>query len=113
MSKIDEWKNAKQTREEAENWLNMRNQLCRYDGTNYASRIDVHAKMYMCGQQFVGDKNYHEPPLPLVNEFCHMISEEWLPFAQRAIEKLKEKENKCLVAAKIELEEAQHAMKEL
>jgi hypothetical protein len=98
-------------RSELLKWWGMRNAIARYDNKPYllVTRFSAHPEaLQFCGQQYAGDKNYHECPAWFVDCFLKELENRKYDLAgaafERAIEEINAKIDKLKKSIMAELE---------
>lgn len=86
MTPMENFDKATTQRRRLKAWWAMKDLLAAYDKSNYVLRIDFSkpSMVAFCGQQFAGDRNYHDAPEFFRDEIVSVLNSMSYDIAQKA-----------------------------
>jgi hypothetical protein len=110
MEKFEAWKKAQQALADAEEWVGMKGTKAGYQNDIFTLGSVPSPKFDLCGQQYVGGKNYWESPRDFNDAFAVAIRASFDQLAADALIILREKEKQALIESEGEIEMMRSAL---
>ena len=111
MNKYKRYQDMVRERQDAENWLNLKDNKDSQSGNRFSLSLGHSEVMLMrCGQHSAGSQNYHESPKALNDALLVVIQNNYDSLMSQAIEFMKKNENEALISCEKEITEIQDAI---